>query len=115
MKKVIGVTVLLLSIPYGVLAMCLGFTLTSYLALLLNTYYTAKLTHLSQWQQCKDVFPIWLAVIFAAAIGYCAGLYFLQPWLQIAVNLSVALLMYGIYLVLAQKSLLLQLRSTLRR
>lgn len=115
MKKVIGVAVLLLSIPYGVLAMCLSFTLTSYLALLLNTYYTAKLTHLSQWQQCKDILPIWLAVIFAAVVGYGAGLYFLQPWLQIAVNLSVALLMYGMYLVLAQKPLLLQLRSTLRR
>lgn len=115
MKKVIGVTVLLLSIPYGVLAMCLGFTLTSYLALLLNTYYTAKLTHLSQWQQCKDILPIWLAVIFAAAVGYGSGLYFPQAWLQIAINLSVALLVYGMYLVLAQKPLLLQLRSTLRR
>lgn len=115
MKKVIGVTVLLLSIPYGVLAMCLGFTLTSYLALVLNTYYTAKLTHLSQWQQCKDILPIWLAVIFAAAVGYGAGLYFVQSWLQIAVNLSVALLVYGMYLVLAQKPLLLQLRSILRR
>lgn len=115
MKKVIGVTVLLLSIPYGVLVMCLGFTLTSYLALLLNTYYTAKLTHLSQWQQCKDILPIWLAVVFAAALGYGSGVYFLQPWLQIAVNLIVALLVYGIYLMLAQKSLLLQLHSTLRR
>ncbi|MDH1314307.1 lipopolysaccharide biosynthesis protein [Shewanella xiamenensis] len=115
MKKVIGVTVLLLSIPYGVLAMCLGFTLTSYLALLLNTYFTAKLTHLSQWQQCKDILPIWLAVIFAAAVGYGSGLYFPQAWLQIAINLSVALLVYGMYLVLAQKPLLLQLRSTLRR
>lgn len=114
MKKVIGVTLLLLSIPYGVLAMCIGFTLTSYLALLLNTYYTAKLTHLSQWQQCKDIFPIWLAVVMAAALGYGAGLYFPQSWLQIAVNLSVALLGYGMYLVLAQKPLLLQLRSTLR-
>ncbi|WP_412501528.1 lipopolysaccharide biosynthesis protein [Shewanella chilikensis] len=115
MKKVIGVTVLLLSIPYGVLAMCLGFTLVSYLALLLNTYYTAKLTHLSQWQQCKDILPIWLAVIFAAAVGYGAGLYFPQAWLQIAVNLSVALLVYGMYLVLTQKPLLLQLCITLRR
>ncbi|GAB5992012.1 lipopolysaccharide biosynthesis protein [Aeromonas enteropelogenes] len=115
MKKVIGVTVLLLSIPYGVLVMCLGFTLTSYLALLLNTYYTAKLTHLSQWQQCKDILPIWLAVIFSAALGYGSGLYVIQPWLQIAVNLSVALLAYGMYLVLAQKPLLLQLRSTFRR
>ncbi|QSX39649.1 lipopolysaccharide biosynthesis protein [Shewanella cyperi] len=114
-KKGIGGTLLLLSIPYGVLAMCIGFTITSYLALLLNTYYTAKLTDLSQWQQCKDILPIWLAVMVAAALGYFAGLYVLQPWLQIAVNLSAAILAYGLYLVLAQKPLLLQLRSTLRR
>ncbi|MCW3173483.1 lipopolysaccharide biosynthesis protein [Shewanella subflava] len=115
MKKIIGVSVLLLSIPYGVLAMCLGFTLTSYLALLLNTYYTGKLTHLSQWQQCKDILPIWFAVLVAAALGYGAGLYFSQAWSQIVVNLSVALLAYGMYLVLAQKPLLLQLRDTLYR
>ncbi|MGL5129732.1 MAG: lipopolysaccharide biosynthesis protein [Aeromonas popoffii] len=115
MKKVIGVAVLLFSIPYGVLVMCIGFTITSYLVLLLNTYYTAKLTHLSQWQQCKDILPIWLAVIFSAVLGYGAGLFFPQAWLQIGVNLSVALLVYGLYLMLAQKPLLLQLRSTLRR
>jgi len=115
MKKIIGVSVLLLSIPYGVLPICLGFTLTSYLALLLNTYYTGKLTHLSQWQQCKDILPIWFAVLVAAALGYGAGLYFSQAWSQIVVNLSVALLAYGMYLVLAQKPLLLQLRDTLYR
>lgn len=114
-KKVIGVIVLLISIPYGVLAMCIGFTITSYLALLLNSYYTAKLIHLSQWQQCKDILPIWLTVVVAAALGYGAGLYFPQAWLQIGVNLSVALLVYGLYLMLAQKPLLLQLHSTLHR
>lgn len=114
-KKIIGVTVLLISIPYGVLAMCIGFTLTSYLALLLNTYYTAKFTHLSQWRQCKDILPIWLAVIFSASLGYGVSSYLSQAWLQIGVSLSVALLVYGMYLVLAQKPLLLQLCSTLRR
>ncbi|MGL5906301.1 MAG: lipopolysaccharide biosynthesis protein [Shewanella sp.] len=110
-KKIIGLIVLLLSIPYGVLAMCSGFTFTSYLALLLNTYYTAKLTDLSQWQQCKDILPIWLSVIFAAVLGYAAGLYISQVWWQIGVNLVTALLVYGAYLFLAQKPLLLKLRN----
>ncbi|MBL0500234.1 lipopolysaccharide biosynthesis protein [Aeromonas caviae] len=114
-KKIIGMMVLLLSIHYGVLAMCIGFTLTSYLALLPNTYYTAKLTNFSQWQQCKDILPIWLAVVFSAALGHVVGLYFSQPWSKIGGSLCIALLVYGVYLVLAQKPLLLQLRSTLRR
>tara|TARA_R110002033_G_scaffold170585_1_gene213453 strand:- start:20296 stop:21726 length:1431 start_codon:yes stop_codon:yes gene_type:complete len=114
-KKIIGVGVLLLSIPYGVLVMCIGLSATSYFALLLNTYYTAKLTRISQWQQCKDLTPIWLAVILSAALGYAAGLYCQAlPWLQIFINISVALLSYSLYLVMAQRSLLLQLHSTLR-
>ncbi|QDF67646.1 lipopolysaccharide biosynthesis protein [Shewanella sp. SNU WT4] len=114
-KKVIGVSVLLLTIPYGLLAMCLGFSMTSYLALLLNTYYTAKLSQLSQWQQFKDLFPIWFAVFTAAILGFAAGLNFSKPWLQIGVNLTVALLVYGLYLFLAQKKLLLKMCSVLRR
>lgn len=114
-KKVIGVCVLLFTIPYGVLTMCIGFSISSYLALLLNTHYTAKITNLSQLQQCKDILPIWLAVLNAAALGFAAGLYCTNPWLQILVNLSVASVVYGLYLLLAQKQLLLQLRSILQR
>lgn len=116
LKKIIGVVILLFSIPYGVLAMCIGLSMTSYLSLLLNTYYTAKLTRISQWQQCKDLAPIWLAVIFSATFAYVAGQYCqAQPWLQIIINICVSLLAYGLYLLLAQRPLLLQLRCVLRR
>jgi len=116
LKKIIGVTILLLSIPYGVLAMAMGLSITSYIALLLNTYYTAKLTHISQWQQCKDLAPIWFAVILSAALAYVAGLAWQeQALLQIVINLGVALLCYLLYLFLAQKPLMLQLHTILRR
>ncbi len=116
LKKIIGVVILLITIPFGVLAMCIGLGVTSYLALIFNTYYTAKLTNISQWQQCKDLLPIWLAVIASAAMAYKAGLYWKEiPWLQICVTLIVALIFYLFYLMLAQKSLLAQLRSAWRR
>ncbi|HAS8519794.1 TPA: lipopolysaccharide biosynthesis protein [Vibrio vulnificus] len=114
-KKVIGLGVLLICIPYGVLAICIGLTVTSYFSLLLNTYYTAKLTRLSQWQQCKDLIPIWLAVILSALLGYAFGLAWqAQPWIQILINLSVALLCYSLYLLLAQRPMLLQLHRAFR-
>lgn len=115
-KKTIGIVILLISISYGVLGMCIGFTLTSYFSLLLNTHYTAKLTRISQWQQFKDLAPIWLAVVLSALLAYAVGqLWQVQSWLQIVINLSVATLIYLFYLVLAQKALLLQLRNVLRR
>lgn len=115
-KKIIGVSILFITIPFGVFAMCIGLGVTSYLALLLNTYYTAKLISFSQWQQCKDLLPIWLSVIVSAALGYWAG-YSLHiiPWLQMFVNLLVALSCYTLYLLLMQKPLLIQIRSILRR
>lgn len=115
-KKTIGVAILLISIPYGVMAMCIGLTATSYFALLINTYYTAKLTRISQWQQCKDLLPIWWSVIISAALGYWVGFYLQAiPWLQMLVNLSVALSCYVLYLWFTQKNLLIQMRAVLRR
>jgi len=115
-KKIIGVSVLLICIPYGVLAICIGLAVSSYLALVLNTYYTAKLTCITQWQQFKDLTPIWLAVILSAVLGYTAGLAWqAQPWLQMLINLSTALLSYSLYLLLAQRPILLQLRGAFRR
>ena len=94
--------------------MAIGLSITSYIALLFNTYYTAKLTHISQWQQCKDIAPIWLAVILSATLAYVVGLAWqTQPLLQIMVNLGVALLCYLLYLFLAEKPLMLQLRTIL--
>ncbi|MCS3455396.1 O-antigen/teichoic acid export membrane protein [Aeromonas sp. BIGb0405] len=115
LKKIIGVAVLLVTIPFGVFIMCLGLSVVSYLALFLNTYYTGKITQLSQWQQCKDLFPIWLAVILCAALAYSAGVYSQAvPWLQLLINVTVALLSYAFYLLFMQKPLLLQLRTFLR-
>ncbi|WP_261925313.1 lipopolysaccharide biosynthesis protein [Aeromonas caviae] len=115
MKKIIGVGILLITIPFGVLAMCVGLGVTSYIALLLNTFYIARLTSISQWQQCKDLLPIWLAVVTSAAIAYWVGLYWQEaPLLQISVSLVIALVCYVLYLVLAQKSLLIQLRTVLQ-
>ena len=101
---------------FGLATMCIGLGVTSYIALLLNTFYTARLTSISQWQQCKDLLPIWLAVITSSALAYWIGLYFQEtPLLQIFVSLIIALFCYIFYLVLAQKSILIQFRTALHR
>jgi O-antigen/teichoic acid export membrane protein len=115
-KKIIGIGVLLICLPHGVLAMCIGLTATSYFALILNTYYTAKFSNISQCQQCKDLIPIWLSVIISAIAGYKIGLFWEgQPWLQVIISLSIALFGYLFYLLLAQRTLLLKMGGSLIR
>ncbi|KFK97887.1 lipopolysaccharide biosynthesis protein [Serratia sp. Ag1] len=114
-KKIIGVSILLITMPFGLLAMCVGFCITSYASLFLNTYYTAKLTKISQWQQCRKLLPIWLAAVFSAFIGYILGLYLHEVlWLQIIITLAVAILCYTAYLLFLQRQLTQKLLSILR-
>lgn len=54
-KKFIGVTVLFVSIPFGLLAMCYTGILSSIVCLGINTYYTGKLIHVGFLMQMKDV------------------------------------------------------------
>lgn len=106
-KKGLGVGILLISIPFGVLAMCVGVTIASYLSLVINCYYTAKLTTISQWEQCRDVLPIWLAVIASSIISYHVGLIFhADPLIEILTSLSTAMIIYFGYLFLWQRDVI---------
>ena len=54
-KKIIGVTILFCSLPFGLLVMCYTGILSSVLCLAINTYYTGKLIHVGFFMQMKDI------------------------------------------------------------
>ena len=57
-KKIIGVIILCITIPMGIVSMCVGLVIFSYLALLINTYYSGKLINIGFLKQMKDLLPI---------------------------------------------------------
>jgi len=62
-KKVLITLVLLITIPYGITAICIGMVIQSYLGLCINTYYTGQLTSISAKSQLKELLPIWLLAL----------------------------------------------------
>jgi O-antigen/teichoic acid export membrane protein len=56
-KKIIGISILLITLPMGVAAMCLGLVVSSLITLFINTYYTGKLIQVGYVQQMKDLLP----------------------------------------------------------
>lgn len=54
-KKIIGVSVLVISIRFGLLFMCYASIATSILCLIINTYYTGKLIQVGFLKQMKDL------------------------------------------------------------
>ncbi|TFT39332.1 lipopolysaccharide biosynthesis protein, partial [Proteus mirabilis] len=59
-KKIITTLILIVSIPYGIKAICFGIMIQSYIALFINTYYSGKLGNLSTISQLKMLIPLWL-------------------------------------------------------
>ena len=57
-KKVIGVSILCITIPIGIVAMCWGAVVCSLICLFINTYYTGKLIQVGYLKQMKDLLPI---------------------------------------------------------
>lgn len=68
-KKSVNLTMLFLAIPYGVLGIVVSQVIATFLALIPNTYFSAKLVGYSTVEQVKDVIkPIGAAVL----AGVCA-------------------------------------------
>ncbi|WP_105902599.1 lipopolysaccharide biosynthesis protein [Vibrio gangliei] len=69
-KKIITTIILVLTIPLGIKAICIGMIIQSYLSLWLNTFYTGRLTALSQMKQCKALVPIWALSAICCLLGW---------------------------------------------
>ena len=54
-KKIIGVSILTLSIPFGLMFMCYSSIATSIICLFINTYYTGKLINVGFFVQVRDL------------------------------------------------------------
>lgn len=113
-KKITITLILVVTVPMGIKAMCIGMVFSSYLALFINTYYTGKLSSLTAYKQLIALLPIALITAFSAFLGYSVGMNFSSNIIQIITMLGVALGSYILILILMQRSLLIALKNTLK-
>lgn len=93
-KKTIAIAILFCSLPFGVPFVCAGRVLYSLIAVILNTYYTQKLIHLSFWTQMRDILP---AFILSLSGGVLVGgsVYFISAdWGQLLVGALLGTIFY---------------------
>lgn len=62
-KKILGITILCVTVPIGLIAMCYGQIVSSLIALVINTYYTGKLINIGFIRQMKDLTPTLVLVV----------------------------------------------------
>lgn len=69
-KKVIATLILFVSIPFGLIGLCIGKAIYGVLAMILNSWYTRSLINVSLGDQIKDFSPSLSIVIISALIAY---------------------------------------------
>lgn len=83
-KKIIGVCILAITLPQGLIIFCYGTIVSSMISLIINTYYTGKLIQIGYWRQMKDLLPT-LALSFLLFGSIHLITYFISNlYLQIA-------------------------------
>lgn len=96
-KKIIGIIVMLVTIPMGIVAMCFGGIVISIFSLIINTFYTGKLIGVGFFSQIKDLFPILLISTFmyiaCIAQTYIWENIYIQLIIGVGVGISVYLLL----------------------
>lgn len=99
-KKIIGICILCISVPMGIVAMCYFSIFTSIICLIINTYYTGKLINVGFIRQMFDIAPtlilsmvMWVTVLFAIQ-------FFPNKYIQLPVGILIGAAIYlaGSYL-----------------
>ena len=105
-KKIIGISIVTVTMNYSIYIMCFGLLIHSYFALVLNTYYTGKLTGLTVWRQFKEVSPIWLITMLSCFIAKSIAMNLsAQNIWQIIIMLTLAPGIYVGMIYLTQRNL----------
>lgn len=93
-KKTIAITILIASLPFGLLGICTGRVLYGVIATLLNMTYTNRFIDLSMWKQIKLLLPSLSFSLIMAAGAYVITLTSLNCISQLVVGISVGLILY---------------------
>ncbi len=94
-KKTIAVAILIVSLYYGLVGMCVGRAIYGVISTFLNMIYTKRFINLSMVQQIRLIVPAYLLSVFMAACVYggasIVGAYSLQLLVGVAIGVIVYL------------------------
>lgn len=85
-KKAIAIVILFGSMFFGLIAMCLGQVVFSFIDFALNTFYTKKILHYGLWPQLRSMAPYFACALAIMLEGLLFS-HFIQPaWLSLLVS-----------------------------
>lgn len=93
-KKIIGLSILVVTLPLGLVVFCIGGIISSLVCLAVNTYYTGKLINVGYLKQMRDLFPTLLLSLVLFGVILALNQFISNYLLQILVGGTVGSLVY---------------------
>lgn len=115
-KKSLIALMLIITIPLGVKAICIGIVINSYFAFFINSFYTGQFSRLNSTAQIRLLTPIWFGVLGCAAFTYYSAVTIvsylgLGLYSQLIFILVVMPLIYIGYIRITQRELYEQVKN----
>ncbi len=93
-KKAIITIAVIVSVPFGIIGICIGSVCTSIICLAINTFYTGKLIHVGFVRQMRDMAPTLLASLAMGAVVFFAVMPFDGDVVKLAVGIPLGMVLY---------------------
>ena len=115
-KKIVGIIILCITIPMGLIAMCVGSFFSSMIALIINTYYTGKLINVGFLRQMHDLFPtLGLSFSMGGFVYLVIHLMSLNPLAELSFGICIGIIYYIFLSILFKFSEFNELLNLLKR
>ena len=93
-KKIIGLVVLIVTLPFGVLQMAIGQVLVAILSTFINAFPNRKLLNYNYFEQIKDLFPSLIISIIMFIIVYSFNFINLNMYILLFIQILVGVIIY---------------------
>ena len=101
-KKVLSTLVLIASIPFGVVAICIAKVIHTQITVISDSYYTGKFFGYGLWSQIKDVWPFFIASIIACLPAFYITFLPLSEWVVLVIGIILSVTIY--YVILSRNA-----------
>lgn len=93
-KKILGISVLCITAPLGLIYMCYGQIFNSLVALIINTYYTGRLIKVGFLKQIRDLLPTIVLSLTMFATIWTINRFLESDNLQLIISITVGIIIY---------------------
>lgn len=94
-KKIVGIAILCITLPMGLVAICVGRIISAWICVYINTYYNERLISYGFRKQFKDMIPILILTFTMGAAVWLLVSNIPNLWAQLIVGILAGVVIYG--------------------